>query len=380
MRLMSNTNRTKHKAPSPLLASILASISSTGVIVRSTLLVALLVMAPHLCGCTIVSYAVEAGCGQLAISLGARPIEDAIADRDTPPRTAALLAQVGSVKRFGERHGLRPTNSYRKYVDVDRGAAVWVVTASEPLRFRMKTWSFPIVGSVTYLGWFNKAEAELFASDLESDGWDVDLRGAGAYSTLGWFDDPVLSTMLSRGPDALGELANVVIHESVHATVYFAGQTAFNESIASFIGDALAKVYLDENAGPESPEKEAYLEGERAGERRRKVMHAAYIRLEALYASKAPKADKLAQKKRIMAALEAEVGARRPFTNATLAQFKTYNSSKGELDSLLSACGGSFPRMVSALKSIPPEAFKGTQDRNLSQLIDPLIRGGCPAR
>lgn len=337
----------------------------------------LAIALPLVGGCTQVHYVLQAGCGQLDMSLGTRPLSDVIADPATPPRTAALLREVPSMKRFGERHGLRPTDNYAEFVDLGRPAAVWVVTAAEPLRFRAKSWSFPVVGSVTYLGWFDRGDAQMFADELSFEGWDVDLRGASAYSTLGWFKDPVLSTMIPGGDEAVGELANVVLHESVHATIYIKGQTRLNENIASFIGDRLAEAYLDEHRGPDSPEKEAYLLGEREGERRARAMHAAYVRLAALYDSALPDAQKLAQKAQILADLRAEIGMRRPVTNATLAQFKTYTSSKAELSALLASCGGSYPRLLAALRRLRPETFEGPQERDLAAVIMPLVHAGC---
>ena len=85
------------------------------------------------------------------------------------------------------------------YGDVDRSAVVWVVSASDPLSFQPRTWTFPVVGSVPYLGWFNRDDARAFADELKGQGYDVDLRGADAYSTLGWFEDPILSTMVGEG-------------------------------------------------------------------------------------------------------------------------------------------------------------------------------------
>jgi predicted aminopeptidase len=329
-------------------------------------------------GCTGPRYVAQAACGQLEISFARRDLADVVSDENVPARTRALLSHVPSIKRFGERHGLRPTASYDTYADLERSAAVWVVSASEPLRFEMKSWTFPVVGSVTYLGWFNRNDARDFASELKDEGWDVDVRGASAYSTLGWFDDPVLSTMIPEGDEALGELANVVLHESVHATLYINGQTALNESVANFIGDALAEIYLDEKVGAGSVEKAAYMEGEALGLRRRAVMTAAYEELDRLYKSKASDRDKLAEKARIIAELRTLVRARRPITNATLAQFKQYNTGKEELSLLLKACKGSFPRMLASLRRLENQAQTGKQERDLGKLFLPLVRAGCP--
>jgi predicted aminopeptidase len=344
-----------------------------------------------LAGCTGPRYVAQAACGQIEISFARRDLADVVSDANVPDRVRALLSRVPDIKRFGERHGLRPTASYDTYADLERSAAVWVVSASEPLRFKMKSWSFPIVGSVTYLGWFDRGDARDFARDLKDEGWDVDVRGASAYSTLGWFDDPVLSTMIPEGDEALGELANVVLHESVHATLYIKGQTALNESVANFIGDALAEIYLDETVGAGSIQKAVYMEGQRAGERRRAIMTAAYEELERLYKSKVSDREKLAEKARILTALRAEIRARRPITNATLAQFKQYNTGKEELTLLLNACKGSFVRLLASLRGLEKSVNtntststntntkrSGQQERDLAKLFLPLVRAGCP--
>jgi predicted aminopeptidase len=358
-----------------------------GLLEGHTLRLLLFFVAFALAGCTGPRYVAQAACGQIEISFARRDLADVVKDEAVPERVRALLAHVPAIKRFGERRGLRPTASYDTYADLERSAAVWVVSASEPLRFKMKSWSFPIVGSVTYLGWFNRGDARDFARELKDEGWDVDVRGASAYSTLGWFDDPVLSTMIPHGDEALGDLANVVLHESVHATLYIKGQTALNESVANFIGDALAEIYLDETVGAGSIQKAAYMAGQLEGEERRALMAAAYEELDRLYKSSLPDREKLAEKGRILTALRAEIRARRPITNATLAQFKQYNTGKEELALLLKACGGSFPRLLAALRGLEKDAttkaeesgrLSTPQERDLAKIFLPLVRAGCP--
>jgi predicted aminopeptidase len=329
-------------------------------------------------GCGTASYLTQAAFGQLDLLEAARPIDEVVASRKTPPRIRALLQRVGDIKRFGERRGLTPTGSYTQYADLDRPVAVWVVNASEPLRFHTLTWSFPIAGSVPYLGFFDRDEAKEFAADLRKGGWDVDLRGASAYSTLGWFKDPVLSTMIAQGDEALGELADVVLHESLHATLYVKGQSLFNESVADFVGDTLAAIYLDEALGPASPEKKAWIDAEAQHDRRALRMHEAYVELDALYASSRPREAKLAEKQRILDALRRELGASRPINNATLSQAKTYSSGRPELAELLGACGGAFPRFVGALKTIEASAFHEPQQQDIGPVLRAVIAKGCP--
>jgi predicted aminopeptidase len=330
-------------------------------------------------GCTTSAYLVQAGCGQVDIMLRARRIDAVIRDPDTPPRIRALLAHLPAIKTFGERHGLTPTDNYQDYVALDRPAVVWVTTAAEPLRFKSKSWHFPIVGSVPYLGWFAPGDARAFADELREEGWDVDVGQAGAYSTLGWFKDPVLSTMIPDGDEALGELSDVVLHESLHATLYVPNETPFNESVANFVGGELAQRYLDEKLGPASKEKAAYVDEEAREHERTKALAAAYEDLVRLYASALPDEEKRARKAQRFRALEEAIGARRPLNNATLAAFANYNSGGGELNALFTACGESWPRFLGALKGVGPKAFAEPNQKDVGKVVLALAKAGCKA-
>jgi predicted aminopeptidase len=282
------------------------------------------------------------------------------------------------MKKFGEMNGLKATPNYREFVQLHRSAAVYVVSASEPLRFEAKTWHFPIVGSFPYLGWFDLDRAKTYATDLrEKEGWDVDVRGASAYSTLGWFRDAVLSTMIPEGDEAIGELANVILHESVHATLYVKGQSYFDESIASFIADRLTPEYLRQSRGASSKELEAYLKSEEIGRERAKILHEAYLELDRLYGSELGKEEKLAKKTEIYARLKADLGIKRDINNATLIQYKTYNTGQTQFEELFAACQKDWKRFLSSLQTLRPESFKGTQQENLSTVLKPLVERKC---
>jgi predicted aminopeptidase len=333
-----------------------------------------------LSGCTTGRYLAQAGCGQIDLLLRARDLDTAAGDPHVDARTRALLRQVAEIKRFGEQNSLRPTGSYHRYVELDRPAVVWVVTASEPLRFHPKTWSFPIVGTVPYLGWFDRDDAHELADELRAEGWDSDVGAADAYSTLGWFDDPVLSTMIPDGEEAVGDLVNVILHESTHATLYIDGQTRFNESLAEYVAGKLTVTYLDQRYGPNSREKTAYLEAVSRGAERAAVMHRAYETLARLYASSRPAAEKLAEKQRVLDALRAETRFRRPINNATLAAFKNYNSGTPELDALLHACGGSWARFFGTLATLKKKgSFPAPNQAELGPVLAPLVARSCPA-
>lgn len=300
----------------------------------------------------------------------ARPIPEVLQDEKVPPRVRRLLSEIPAIKSYGERYGLKPTSNYRRYVALDRPAAVWVVSACEALRFNPRQWNFPIVGSVPYLGWFDLRDARDFAQKLRSEGWDVDLRGASAYSTLGWFPDPVLSSMIPAGDEALGDLVNVILHESVHATHYVKGQSYFDESVASFIADRLTYVYLDETRGEDSVERRAYAQAELEDARNRRLFHAAYEELARLYDSGASDERKLAEKKRVLDTLRKETQSRRELSNATLVQFKAYNEGTQGFEALFKACGGDWRRFVTAVRSVRTEDFSREQE----EAIDPVLK------
>lgn len=342
----------------------------------ATALLAALLLAGST-GCLQVEYVAQAALGQIDLSTRKRGIDSAIGDLGVPPRTRRLLGEVAAIKAFAVKQGLTPTKSYTEFVDVGRPTVVTVVTAAPPLRLSLKTWYFPIVGSVPYLGWFDPTDAEDFAAELRRDGYDVDVRGSVAYSTLGWFGDPVLSSMIPEGDEAMGELVNTVVHESVHATVYVNGQTPLNESVASFVADRLTGPYLDERLGPGSRERAAYDKGRARRDKRALALHEAYKRVERLYASPLSREQKLAEKAKLLAQIRREIGFKRPINNATLAQSRAYNSGQAELDELLKACGGSYPRMLMAIKVLGEKAFTEQHQRDLGKVILPLAKGGC---
>ncbi len=329
-------------------------------------------------GCASLDYLAQAGAGQDDIVTRSQDVDRLLSGERLPRRTRRLVAEIAEVKRYGEGHGLRATHNYTKYARLDRPAAVWIVSACEPLRFRSKVWTFPIVGTITYLGWFHLDAANRAADELRKDGWDTDVRPASAYSTAGWFDDPLLSTMIGKGDDARGDLVNTVFHESTHATFFVPSQSRLNESVANFVGDRLAEKYMDEVAGRDSKETRAYQDAVQRGVRREALYHTAYAELDALYASKRSVDEKRAEKDKILRALEKDIGTKRRLTNASLVQFKTYHSGVKELAALLVACGGDTRRLITTLDRFQHRSFTVDQEEP-STLLRPLVAEGCMA-
>jgi predicted aminopeptidase len=331
---------------------------------------------PFLTGCSSVSYLVQATQGQFELLNRSRPIPEVVKDQTVAPETRALLGEIESIKTFAGGQGLRATKNYQDYVDLRRDAVVWVVSASPALKFEPKTWSFPIVGSFTYLGWFDREAALRHGSELREQGWDVSVRGAGAYSSLGWFKDPVLSTMFRKGPDARAELVEVILHESVHATVYINGQSWLNESLADFVAEKLTPLYLGE-----SESQERYLKSKREGEIWGKKMHATYEELAKLYGSSESDEVKLRRKGEILARLQEEHRSERRWNNASLIQFRTYGSAHAEFEALLQVCGGRISDFLNLLGQLKAEDFGRPQREDIGALISELTleisRRGC---
>jgi predicted aminopeptidase len=329
-------------------------------------------------GCFASSYLAQAAGGELGILRAARSNREVTRDSDAPGRMRRLVASVRSIKAFGEAQGLRATRNYRRYAELRRPAAVWVVEACAPLAFEVRHWSFPLVGSIPYLGFFGEPAARSYAAKLErEEGLDVDVRGAGAFSTLGWFEDPVLSTMISSGDEALGDLANVVLHESVHATLYVRDQSGFNESLASFVADGLTEPWLTSVLGRDAPETRAWVAAHARRRARAGRLHQGYQELAALYGSGAEDARKLSEKARILESLRAELSLARPLNNAVLADFKAYDSGGPAFGRLLAACDGRWHRFLRAVAGLGEASFTRRQQQDLEPVVDRLLAQGC---
>jgi predicted aminopeptidase len=186
-----------------------------------------------LAGCSSVGYYGQAARGHLALMAAARPIDDWVRDPQTPAALRERLLRAEQMRRFAsESLGLPDNGSYRAYADLKRPAAVWNVFATPELSLQLKTWCYPVLGCAGYRGYFDRAAAEAMAAELQAAGYDVNVAPVPAYSTLGWFDDPLLNTFI-HAPDA--ELARLIFHELAHQVVYARDDTAFNESFATAV-------------------------------------------------------------------------------------------------------------------------------------------------
>lgn len=329
-------------------------------------------------GCLYTQYVAQAAYGELDLLARAQPIDKVIADPDTPLRTALLLAEIPAIKQYGRSYGLRIRNNYNNFAALDRPAAVWFVGAADPVAFRPRKSCFPIVGCFAGLGWFDEDDAVRAELALEADGFDAIVRPARAFSTGGWFSDPVLSSMLSSGNDALPELANVILHESVHATVFVADEPFFNESFASYVADALTNHWIDKRFGAGSPEELSWTIGQALHYPRAIRTLAAYRALEAVYNSGQPRAEKLAAKAKIIDELVADLRLRRRPNNASLTESRVYNGGLGALLVAHRQCGD-LAALVAAGKTLRRGDFQRDLQEDLAPIANALgdrcIRG-----
>lgn len=324
------------------------------------------------------AYLTQAAQGQARLWWDATSIERTLEDPATPPPARQLLALVPAIKAFGGAQGLTPTTSYSQFVDLKRPAVCWVVSAAPALSLQPRTWEFPIVGSVPYLGWFSEQAARDHAESLRGDGWDTDVRPVRAYSTLGFLKDAVLSSMLANTPDAAGELANTILHESVHATLHVGGQATFNESLASFVADALTPGFLEENFGPDSQELLAWNAAEAQGVLAVQQLQQTTQALQQLYAGPLPDDQKLHEKWKRIALLRQHLGIRRHINNATLMQYQTYETGKDTFAAILRNCGNNHPRFLRWLQQQAPRLLATNRAASLAAALQPLTATPCP--
>ena len=195
-----------------------------------------------LTGCSTVSYYAQAARGQAELICKRQRIDAVLADPEQPEAIKSRLRLVNALRRFaGDELDLPPGNSYTHYVALDRPMALWVVNAAPEFSLELKSWWYPFVGQFEGRGFFNKQQAKNLADELRRKGYDVVVSGAPAYSTLGWFADPVLSTFVNF-KDA--DLAELIFHELTHQRLYISGDTAFNESFATATAQAATMKWL----------------------------------------------------------------------------------------------------------------------------------------
>jgi len=207
-----------------------------------------------LTGCANLGYYWQSVSGHLSMLNAARPVEDWIGDAQAPEPLKRRLALSQRIRAYAVSELKLPDNpSYHRYADLRRTAVVWNVVAAPRYSVTLKNWCFPVLGCVSYRGYFDEAQARAEAARLAAEGWESNVYPVPAYSTLGWMNwaggDPLLNTFINY-PE--GELARLIFHELAHQVVYAKGDTMFNESFATSVermgSERWLRAHADETA------------------------------------------------------------------------------------------------------------------------------------
>ena len=193
--------------------------------------------------CATTSYYLQSLNGHVDLLLKRQPISGILASQNTDKLLRDKLEMVLEIRRFASEHlGLPDNGSYSDYADLGRNFVVWNVFAAPELSLQAKQWCFLFVGCLNYRGYYSEEAANRYAQTLEAQGHDVFVGGVTAYSTLGWFNDPVLNTMLNRDNNYL---ASVIFHELSHQKFYLKNDTAFNEAFAEMVAQTGVQYWLN---------------------------------------------------------------------------------------------------------------------------------------
>jgi predicted aminopeptidase len=309
-------------------------------------------------------YLMQAASGEWHVLHERVPIDKVIEDPHTTPAVREHLEQVRAAREFAARElGLPDNDSYRSYADIGRQYVVWNVVAVPEFSVEPQRWCFPVAGCVAYRGYFHEPAAREFALSMEAQGFDVAIDGVPAYSTLGKFADPVLSSMLPYGDD---DLAATVFHELAHQLLYVRDDSEFNEAFATTVEDAGLERWLAHRGEP------ARMQAFRAAQQHERalvsLLAATRVRLQQLYASPLPHADKVEKKAEAftrladeLRALERREGASIPLyeewiaeglNNARLASVATYFDCMPGFTRLLHEQGDDLPRFYAAAREL----------------------------
>jgi predicted aminopeptidase len=326
-----------------------------------------LMMGLLLSGCETIGYYSQAASGQLYILAHRQSIDSMLQSSETPEVLRDRLATVGQIRDFArEALALPLGRDYSTYVDLDRPFVVWNVFAAPEFSLQPLSWCYPIAGCVSYRGYFSETAANAFAEATAAEGYEVYVGGVAAYSTLGWFSDSVLNTVIQREPH---QLAALIFHELAHQVVYVPGDTEFNESFAttverlgmqrwleSAIADDQERAQIQERAALEIRRQSDFVE----------LVTAAVADLQGIYAGDMPDSEKRAAKLARIKALRSQYEIRksdwggyggydawfsRDLNNAQLSTVATYNNLVPEFMALFAVSGSDFSAFYRAAKN-----------------------------
>jgi predicted aminopeptidase len=301
-------------------------------------------------------YLVKQGVGQFKLRFEQVPLEQAIADEQNEDYRQ-LLKSVPSIKQFAvNRLGLKDNENHTGYYFTAAEGVVFVVTASPKTKLEPYTWWFPLVGTVPYKGFFDRTDAVKYEERFKLKGFDTWLFAAPAYSTLGWFKDPLTTPMLKKGKYSL---VSTLIHEMVHSTLYIKGQGDFNEQLAAFVEDKGTEAYFQFYNLLDESKRMSIRENKEKRKEFAALVENSIFRLNKLYDSGAEEPVMLAQRDALFSQLTGEVEKLYPerptgywaFNNARLLQYRRYREDSALFDGFWHQSGQDWQQFWSILKA-----------------------------
>ena len=234
----------------------------------------------------LLSYGWMQASGQVKILMNVEDVEDVMKDPTFPDSLKARIALIEEIKKFGvDSLGLTPSKNYTTFYNQHGKPLIWLITASDRYKIAPYKWHFPIIGSFPYKGFFDSTRAVREEQALIKQGLDTDIGEVSAWSTLGYLKDPILSSMLKR---KVGSLANLILHELTHGTLFVKSNLELNENLASFIGDQGAIRFLKYKYGLDSPELRTYEYSKKYNDAYSGHMLRGIARLDSLYGTFGP--------------------------------------------------------------------------------------------
>jgi predicted aminopeptidase len=331
-----------------------------------------------LSSCTSIEYYAQAVGGHIEVMWRAAPIQDRLEQAETPAPLKAKLARALVIREFASSElGLPDNDSYRRYADLGRPYVLWNVFAAPEFSVSPVQSCFPFAGCVSYRGFYSEDAARKHADALAKEGDDVYVGGVTAYSTLGWFSDPLLSTFIQY-PEP--EVARIVFHELAHQVVYIKGDTVFNESFAVSVEEEGLRRWLEREGTP--AQRAAYVES-----RRRQAEFAALVlkyrgRLADFYTRPLAPEEKREGKRRLFEEMSGEYAAlktswggfagfdrflARGLNNAFLVSIASYTELLPAFRELLAQNQGDLPAFYRAVKELS-KLDKPERDARLAKL------------
>ena len=348
---------------------------------KNSLTILLLLGLSSLTACSTISYYGQSISGHNRLMWARQPVEKLIETADPDLKAQLLLAT--QLRKFAiDELDLPDNSSYSTYVDLKRDYPVWTVVAANEFSLTPKTWCYPVIGCASYRGYFSKDAALKYAQKQQEQGFETHVSGAIAYSTLGWFSDPLLPSMMRYG---VADFAENMFHELAHQVLYVNGNTAFNEAFASVVGEKGAERWLQQH----QPELlKSYQQRLELNADFIDLLNDTKAQLLELYAGGLNESEKRVEKTRIVEQLQVNYLNLKnnqwrseddfdswfeiPVNNARLAAISTYRDEMPRFEKLLAQCDGDFGRFFSLLSQLSKHQKSDVILKNLPKDCEPV--------